>query len=490
MKTPIGWLVVQRELTGGVQVIDSPEIWFTAAFSTPSRKIASGHADSTPHGSLVGAMRQAIQAPSKGAPAGRPSAVVAAPGLVDEVRYVLREEGIRAAVEEVATPDWAEDGLTELVGHLSGRVQVADAPSPEDWALVHQQAAAYALTQPWERRADDVHLALELRIGSGRADGVAIVLGNAGAIKGLFLSPGRDVPEALTSDREGAPPPAGAVSFSLIERAEARPEMLERAKRYGWPTTLDAPLFIAVGPDGPHEIDRDQAMMLAVALATATEHDRRGAGLGTRVSGQMTLADGRRVRWRANLKTNAPLEMPPGLRLFSGEVRHDLIPEGAVVGLGGLPWQELEAVRIRAHFHQPPHRERPTAGDALPVLILGVERAAGERVARELAAASPEGIALIDVGDGVLIVIVTDRGMHGVAQLPAHERSLAQFRLRLTATSGWHGIIVSMPTGQRGDPIYGFYECVLAQPQGVGAGPVPPRIGPRRPGGRRSRRRH
>src|SRR5262249_4136134 len=155
-------------------------------------------------------MRQAIQAPSKGAPAGRPSAVVAAPGLVDEVRYILREEGIRAAVEEVATPDWAEDGLTELVGHLSGRVQVADAPSPEDWALVHQQAAAYALTQPWERRADDVHLALELRIGSGRADGVAIVLGNAGAIKGLFLSPGRDVPEALTSDRKGAPPPAGA----------------------------------------------------------------------------------------------------------------------------------------------------------------------------------------------------------------------------------------------------------------------------------------
>jgi len=418
LKTPIGWLVVQRELTGSVQVMDAPEIWFTAVFSTPSRKMASGHADSSPHDSLVGAMRQAIRAPSKGAPAGRPAVVVAAPGLVDEVRDVLREEGIRAAVDEVATPDWAEDVLTELVGHLSGRVQVADPPSPEDWALVHQQAAAYALAQPWERRADDVHLALELRIGSVRADAVAIVLGNTSVIKGLLLSPGREVPEALTSDREGVPPPAGTVSFSLIERAEARPEMLERADRYGWPTTLDAPLFIAVGPDGPHEIDRDQAMMLAVALASATEHDRQGAGFGMGVSGQMVLADGRRIRWRATLKTNVPLEVPPGLRLFSGEVRHDLIPEGAVVGLGGLPWQELEAVRRHAQLHQPPHPERPTAGDALPVLILGMERAVGEHVARELDAASPGGIALIDVGGRVLVVIVTDGGMHGVPWRP------------------------------------------------------------------------
>lgn len=58
--------------------MDAPEIWFTAVFSTPSRKMASGHADSSPHDSLVGAMHQAIRAPSKGAPAGRPAVVVAA----------------------------------------------------------------------------------------------------------------------------------------------------------------------------------------------------------------------------------------------------------------------------------------------------------------------------------------------------------------------------------------------------------------------------
>jgi hypothetical protein len=484
-----GWLVVQRDLTGSVQVRDAAEVWFTAVFSTPSRKIAGGNADSTAHGSLVGAVRQAIRAPARGAPSGAPAVVVAGPGLVDEVRDVLRDEGIRAAVDEVPPPDWAEDVLTELVGHLAGRVQVVDPPTPQDWALIHQQAAAYVAARPWERLADDVHLALELRIGSSRSDAVAIVLGNAGLTRGLALSPGRTVPEALVSGREGEPPPPGTVSFSLIERAEAPPEMLERAERYGWPTSLDAPLFAAMSPDGPQEIDRDQATMLTVALAAASDHDRQGAGFGMQVRGQMILANGRRGRWRAILEPNVPLAVPPGLRLLSGEVRHDLIPEGTVIGLGGLPWKELETVRRRADRHFSSHLEKAPAGDALPVLILGMEGAAGERVARELDAARPEGVALIDVGPEVLVVIITNGGMHGVAGLPADEVSLAHFRLRLAATDGWHGIILSTPTGERGDPIYGFFECVLAQAPPAGIGPAPRPMSVRRSRGRKPRRR-
>lgn len=125
----------------------------------------------------------------------------------------------------------------------------------------------------------------------------------------------------------------------------------------------------------------------------------------------------------------------------------------------------------------------------LPVLILGMERGADERVARELDAARPEGVALIDVGHEVLIliVIITDSGMHGVADLPADEVSLARFRLRLAATDGWHGIIVSTPTGERGDPLYGFFECVLAQAPSVGLRPVPGHISTRRRKSRRGR---
>ncbi len=489
MSTPTGWLVVQRNLTGSVQVRDAPEIWFTAVFSTPSRKIAGGNADSTAHGSLVGAVRQAIHAPTRGAPSGPPAVVVAAPGLVDEVRDVLRDEGIGVAVDEVATPDWAEHVLAELVGHLAGRVQVLDPPTPDDWALLHQQAAAYAEARPWERLADDIHLALELRIGSSRSDAVAIVLGNAGLTRGLALSLGRNVPEVLASGSAAAPLPPGTVTFSLIRRAEVPPEMLERAARYGWPTTFDAPLFAAMGPDGPQEIDRDQATSLTVALAAASDHDRQGAGFGMQVRGQMVLANGRRGRWRAVLEPNVPLVVPPGLRLLSGEIRHDLIPEGTVMGLGGLPWQELETVRSMADRHLSSHLEKAPAGDALPVLILGMERAAGERVARELDAARPEGVALIDVGHEVLVVIITNGGMHGVADLPSDEVSLARFRHRLAATDGWHGIILSTPTGERGDPIYGFFECVLAQAPPAGIGPAPRPMSARRSRGRKPRRR-
>lgn len=488
VSTPTGWLVVQRNLTGSVQVREAPEIWFTAVFSTPSRKIAGGNADSTAHGSLAGALRQAIHAPTRGAPSGPPAVVVAGPGLVDEVRGVLRAEGIGAAVDEVATPDWAEDVLGELVGHLAGRVQVVDPPTPEEWALLHQQAAAYAAAGPWERLADDIHLALELRIGSSRSDVVAIVLGNAGLTRGLALSPGRAVPEALASGSEEVTLPPGTVTFSLIQRAEAPPEMLERAARYGWPTTLDAPLFAAIGPDGPQEIGQDQAMMLTVALAAATDHDHQGAGFGMQVRGQMVLANGRRGRWRAVLEPNVPLAVPAGLRLLSGEIRHDLIPEGTVVGLGGLPWEELETVRREADLHRSSHLEKSPAGDALPVLILGMDRAAGERVARELYAARPEGVALIDVGPAVLMVIITNGGMHGVADLPADEVSLARYRLRLDATEGWHGIIVSTPTGERGDPIFGFFECVLAQAPTAGIGPVRRGVSTRRSRGRKPRR--
>jgi hypothetical protein len=489
VNSPIGWLVIQRELTDSVHVKDAAEVWFTAVFSTPTRKIAGGNAAASGHESLVGAVRQALRDPAYGAPSAPPAVVVAPRGLIDEVRHVLREEGVRAAVDEVAPPDWAEDVLTELTGHLAGRIQVADPPTPADWALLHQQAGAYVAAQPWKRLADDVHLALELRIGSARSEAVAVILGSAGITRGLALFAGRDVPAAVASGNRQTVMPEGAVHFSLIERDEAPRELQERAIRYGWPVTIDAPLFSAIEPNGPREIDREQAMRLTVALTAATEHHRQGAGMGMQVHGEIMLANGRRGRWRAVLKPNLILAVPPGLKLFSGEVRHDLFPEETVIGLGGLPWEELEWVRSRAARHRSAHLHGAPAGDALPLLIVGMEPAAGEQVARELEAAQPEGVALIDVGRDVMIVIVTESGMHGVTELPADEVSVARFRHRLRAADGWHAIMVSTPTGQRTDPIYGFFECRLAQPAETGVKRTPARSIRGRPKGRSSRRR-
>lgn len=183
--------------------------------------------------SLVEAVRQAVRTPAPGAPPGPPAAVITAPALVELVREVLQAEGIRASVDEVVPPDCAEDVLTDLTGHLAGRLQVTDPPAPEEWALLHRQAMAYAQARPWESRADDVHLQLELKIGSARADAVAIVLGNAGVTKGLALCSGRELPAAIMNGEEGMPPPEGTIHFSLIDPHEAPPELLERAERYG-----------------------------------------------------------------------------------------------------------------------------------------------------------------------------------------------------------------------------------------------------------------
>ena len=466
MTSSNGWLIVQRDLTGSIQATDAPEVWVTAVFSTPSQLVAGSNIAGSAQDSLAGAVHQASRAPLAGAPTGPPAGVLASPELVDQVRAVLGQEGLRVAVDEVVPPDWAEDVLAELAGHLAGRHQADDPPAPEEWALLHQQAAAYAQAQPWDRRDGDVHLRLELRIGSERADVVAIVLGSAGLTRGLAVCPGRVVPPAILMGEEGMPPPEGSMHLSLIAREQAPPEMVERSARYGWPADLDAPLFIELGPGGPQELGRTAALILTTALAAAIEHDRTGSGFGMNVRGQLLLANGRRGRYAAQLEPNVPLDVPPGLKLMSGEIRHDLLPEGTTVGLGGLPWEELAWVRSRAGHHLAAHLERSPEGDALPILILGLDDAEGARVAGKLHAAHPDGMALLEVGNAVLIVIVTDTGMHGVVEVPARDPSVAQFRRRSAATDGWHGILVASRRGGRDDPIHGFFECVLAAPPG------------------------
>jgi hypothetical protein len=460
----LGWLIVQRDLTGSVQVRDASEVWATAVFSTPSRKIVGSNIAAAAHDSLAAAVHQAIHEPLASAPTHRPAVVLASPDLVDQVRDALAQEGLRVGVDEVAPPDWAEDVLTELTGHLAGRRQSSDPPAPEEWALLHQQATACAYARPWDRQGDDVHLRLELKIGSERTDAVAIVLGNSGVTRGLAVCPGREVPQAVIDGEEGVRPPTGTGLLTLIGRDEAPPEVLERAARYGWPSDLDAPLFLASGPDGPEELGQAQALRLTVALAAVVDHVRQGAGFGMDVRGELLLASGRRGRYRARLEPSVPLDMPPGLKVLSGEIRDDLLPAETVIGLGGLPWDELEWVRSRADLHLAAHLERSPNGDSLPILILGLAAEEGERVAQRLHAARPEGVALVEIGGEVVVVIITGTGMFGVADLRSSDPAVTRFRRRLAATDGWHGIVVGSSGGRREDRIYGFFECVLAQP--------------------------
>jgi hypothetical protein len=177
------------------------------------------------------------------------------------------------------------------------------------------------------------------------------------------------------------------------------------------------------------------------------------------------LASGRRSRYQARLEPGPTVGAPKEeMHVVAGEVSDDLLPEGTVIGLGGLPWAALAELRDRAEHHQPPQQVRSAQGDGLPLLILGLDAKAGQYVAEVLARARPEGVALMEQDGEVMVIIVSGSGLYGVTTIPAADPAVVRFRSRLAATGGWHGIVMSTPTGDRGDPVYGFFECVLDQP--------------------------
>jgi hypothetical protein len=480
------WIVLRRDLSATVTIATGEDVWITMVLDEETGRVVGNHLAQAPAKSLQGALRAAFEEPLAGAPAGRPSLLVVEPGMGPETEVLLARLGGGAEVVEERAPDWASDVIDGLTAHMSGRLRSADWPEPEEWALLYQQAASYARARPWERYDDSFHLRLELKVGSQRQIRAATVLGNAGLVRGIVLHPGERVPAQIPSGDQSRPPPGGTIHFSLNRRDELPPDIASRADRYGWPPDLaEVPAFLSWKAEGGGEIERAEAALLTVALAAAADAAAADRGLGFETKGELILGGGRRARYRARFESNL-LPLPPGLRVYSGEVRQDLIPEGAVVGLGGIPWDDLERVRARARHHQVAPSEGPPVGEGLPVLIIAPEGKAGERVAEKLAETEVHGVALIEQGDECLILILTEGGAYGAAETARGDTASDKFKRRLRATGGWHAVIVAPPSFRRTDPIHGFFECVLAPPA-QDAATLRPR-GLRHPSGRRRRR--
>lgn len=436
--------------------------------------------------SLVGALKAALDEPMAGAPAGRLSVVLVELGMRQETYDLLTGLGTVARIVETRAPDWAVDVIDGLAAHMSGRMRSADWPEPEEWALLYQQAAAYARARPWERYDDTVHLRLELRVGAQRQIRAATILGNAGVVLGMVLHPRERFPAQVLSGDTSKPPPAGSIHFSLNPRADLPPDIASRADRYGWPPDLaELPAFFSWKAEGGGEIERSEALLLTVALAAAVDVAAADRRLGFEAKGELILSGGRRAHYRARFESSQ-LPLPPGLRLYAGELRHNLLPEGALVGLGGIPWDDLELVRTGAKLHQAVSKARPQKGEGLPALIIACQGDAGARIAEQLAKAEVHGVVLPDGGNERLIVILTEGGAYGVGQTSRADAAVEKFMRRLRATGGWHAVIVAPPSFRRSDPIHGFFECVLA-PAPLDR-TVPRRDPPRHRSGRRRRK--
>ena len=167
-------------------------------------------------------------------------------------------------VQEVHPDPEAEDIFDSLLGHLSGRTQPAETPTPEDWQALLAQTLVFHQAQPWNRWSDDQQLLLTLDTDDGLSEQyLALVMGQAGIQHGLALYAGHDLPaDARTNE-----PQPGSIVLLLDRPDELPVDIATKAQRYGWPTTESlSPAFMTFGPDGPEEISQADARVLTIAL--------------------------------------------------------------------------------------------------------------------------------------------------------------------------------------------------------------------------------
>jgi hypothetical protein len=452
-----GWVILQRDLTGTITVPESDRrVVATMARDVRTGEVLGARLAEDEDRSLVQTLQLASGRPDMPVQE-LPARLLCAPALADRVRRQLGLFELTDTVEVVEQPldDEAEDVFDAHVAHLGGRAPVALPPAAEDRHLLYTEALAFAATRPWERLAEDAPLALELKLGSERAAWLATVLGSGDTRPGLLLTPQAAGPARLGGD-EGPPPG----SCALLLDAEAIPPDADRARRHGWPEkeTL-LPSMLVFDGDEPGEIDRGRSRVLALALAAVRVH-LEGGDAAEPTRGETTLPDGRRGRYAVSAAAAAE-PLPSELRVVSGEMVADLLPDGAVIGFGSVPASAVDALSTTAVWHgASPESMGGEAG--LPAVILGVAAASAGPIARRLAEAKPVGVGLARRDQKEILTLICDGAVFGLTEKPADDEALALFRRRREAAGGGHLVMVADLAGFP-DPesITGLFACVL-----------------------------
>lgn len=290
------WIVLIRDVSHVVHIDDEPCVVASLVFDADTGLIRGMSVAQTGAEACDQAMRTALAEPAGGLPPGRPVRVLCGIGhrqpVADQLAIIL-DHGPLPEVTEVAS-DEAEDVFDSFVGHLAGRTQPEEFPTPDDWTMLVDHADAYRRAEPWRRWTYQDHFDLVVRVDGTPTRYVTIVLGAQGVQHGLILYPGGALPETMTGWRSGAPTsiPAGALLFYLDPPAEVPQEFRGKAARYGWPADADlAPLWLTTGSHGPADLDRTAVQRLTVAIAAVLAHNRQPSPSGP-TTGTCALAAG------------------------------------------------------------------------------------------------------------------------------------------------------------------------------------------------------
>lgn len=298
--TPGDVLVLARDISDSVQVGGLKTVAVAFALDPATGLIlGSGMAADTRR-----AVRDLLKTVSAAANALEIPRLLCPPELQGTVGAGLPASWRKAEIAAVQPGAEVEDLFDSLLGHLAGRTQPSDLPSPADWSMLFRQARAFVEAAPWRRLADDVHLQMDLRVSGTAVQRVGIILGNGGVTYGFALYPGDAEPPGRAARFDPMAPPPGTLVMTLDPASELPGYLGAKARRYQWPDSLPLlPVFFAWTGDGAADLSSDEvallAMALAAALAGADEHH------APPTNGDMILSGGRSGHYGVAVTTAA-----------------------------------------------------------------------------------------------------------------------------------------------------------------------------------------
>ncbi len=170
-------------------------------------------------------------------------------------------------------------------------------------------------------------------------------------------------------------------------------------------------------------------------------------------------------------------------------LRDDLVPEGAQLGLGVLPWTTVEALRRTGQLHPLPQSKLVEGGEGLPVVIVRTSRPKAKQLIENLRGeGGPQGVCFntgVDPFDGdrydLEIVQTGNRDLHLFGEFPeddpVHFMARKRWERRCRDTGGYCGLVVAMGvTSVRPElqmrHILALFEMQALNPTGLGLGPM------------------
>jgi hypothetical protein len=303
------WIVMIRDVSHAVRVKGQSRVVASLILDADTGLTRGISVTPTVQEACAEAMHKALTTPAGPLPPQAPARVRCTDGqiatVVTELIRLRADEALPAVAEGPPVSE-AEDIFDSFIGHLAGRRQPDEFPTPPDWQALFTQVGDYCRAGPWRRFSDVNYINLTVKIDNAATRYVAVVIGAQGIQRGLVLYPDDALLNGPPDPRgdEPEPMPAGTLLLWLDPSDEVPPEFAAKAARYGWPDGTDLlPVCLIGGPTGLADLDRRSTHHLTLAIAALLAYDRHRQDPGngtTKTTGELTLPDNRRGTYSIN----------------------------------------------------------------------------------------------------------------------------------------------------------------------------------------------